>query len=225
MTIVLAPPLGATPAVWDAQAEVLDDVVCYEPRRVPRTLADLGNEVLEQVPAERFSFCGLSLGGLVGMWLAANVPERIDRLVLACTAPRFPPPRKWEERAALVRRSGSVAPLAEATVLRWVSHPEPDLVRMVASAAPDVYAGCCDVLAQADLRDALGEIRAPTLVIAGELDEATTPADAAVLAAAIHGATLEVLPGAAHHANVEQPQRFSRLVRRHLLPASPPAGP
>ena len=223
MTVVLAPPLGATADVWDAQASAVGEVVRYEPRVVPRTIDDLGNEVLALAP-ERFSFCGLSVGGLIGIWLAVHAPQRVDRLVLACTAAHFPPPQKWEQRAALVRAEGSVAPLAAVTVQRWVGHPDEDLVAMVAGTDVDVYAGCCDVLARTDLRAVLARIEAPTLVVAGQLDEATPPAECAALAAAIPGARFEVIPNAAHLANVERPALFNRLLLEHLPPASAPAG-
>ena len=216
MTVVFAAPLGASAAVWDGQGEGIR----YVPRAVPRTLDDLGEEVLAAAPG-RFSFCGLSLGGLIGIWLAVHAPERIDRLVLACTAAHFPPPEKWRQRAELVRRAGSVQPLAELTVARWVSQPRPDLVAMVAASPPDVYAGCCDVLADADLRGRLADVEAPTLVIAGERDEATPPE----VAPQIPGARHEVIAGAAHLANVDQPEAFNRLLREHLRPASESAGP
>lgn len=222
--VVLAPALGATAQMWAAQDLGDLPVLRHEYRSVPRTLDDLGAEVLAAAPG-RFSFCGLSLGGLVGIWLAVHAPERLDRLVLACTAAHFPPPEKWRERAALVRVEGSTAPLAEATVARWVARPTPALLEMAASARPDVYAGCCDVLAQADLRDALGAIRTPTLVIAAEHDEATPPEACAALAAAIPGARLEVIAGARHLPNVEAPDAFNGLLRRHLRRASPPAAP
>ncbi len=74
--------------------------------------------MLDAVGAGRFSFCGISLGGAVGMWLAANEPARIDRLVLACTSARFGSPEAWRERAALVRAEGTAA-VADAALDRW----------------------------------------------------------------------------------------------------------
>lgn len=219
--VVFAPALATTSEAWEAQEIPGLRAVRHDYLAVPRTLDDLGQAVLD-LGLERFSFCGLSLGGLVGMWLAVHAPERVDRLVLACTAAHFPPPEKWAQRAALVREAGSAAPLAEATVARWVAHPTARLRRMAETARADVYAGCCDVLADADLRGELGRIRAPTLVIAAEHDEATPPEHCAELAAAIPGARFELIAGARHLVNVEQPEAFNRLLRRHLLTASPP---
>ena len=121
---------------------------------------------------DRFSFCGLSLGGMVGMWLAANVPERVERLVLACTAPFLPPPEQWLERAATVRAHG-VEAVADAVVGRWFTErfgdPEPWRLHLVSTPA-EGYARACEALAAMDLRGDLARIEAPTTVILGAHD-------------------------------------------------------
>ena len=130
--LVLSTSIGTTQTMWDAQAEALAgdfDTVRYEHRGHgsspappgPYSLADLGGDVLallDERGIERAHFCGLSLGAMVGMWLAEHAPERIDRLVLCCTAGRMDA-GVWAERIASVRKAGSVEPIADATMERW----------------------------------------------------------------------------------------------------------
>jgi 3-oxoadipate enol-lactonase len=192
----------------------------------PYTLELLGRDVLELLDAvgvERASFCGLSLGGATGMWLAVNAPNRIERLVLACTSPRFGEPEQWLDRARIVRSEGLEA-ISDAVLGRWFTprfHREQEAIvsryraGLVGTSA-EGYAACCEALAAWDFRDEVAEIAAPTLVIAGAEDPAAPPDQAALLAGAIEGSRLVVLEGAAHIANVEQPEAFSAAVSEHL---------
>jgi 3-oxoadipate enol-lactonase len=235
--VVLASSLGTTHEMWEPQVGPLSErfrVVRYDRRGHgrspvvdgPTTLDDLGEdlvELLDELGLERVSFCGLSLGGLEGMWLALNQPERVDRLGLACTAASFPPRGTWVERAATVRENG-VRAIAEAVLARWfrpVFHDTHSGVvtrfgAMLASIPPEGYAACCDVLADADLTGRLGEIAVPTVVITGAEDPAVPPAAGEALAAAIPRATHVVVEGAAHIANVEQPDTFTAALLSHL---------
>jgi 3-oxoadipate enol-lactonase len=237
--LLLGSSLGTTHEMWEPQAEVLGErfrVVRYDRRGHgrspvapgPTTLDDLGADLLElldELGLERVSFAGLSLGGLEGVWLAVHAPERVDRLVLACTAASFPPRETWVERAFAVRASG-VAAIAEAVLARWfrpVFHEtRPDVVShfgaMLVATPPGGYAACCDVLAAADITAQVGSITAPTLVLSGSDDPAVPPARGAELAAAIPGAEHLVIEGAAHIANVEQPEVFTAALLRHLGP-------
>ena len=192
----------------------------------PYSLELLGRDVLDvldEVGVERASFCGLSLGGATGMWLAVNAPHRIERLVLACTSPRFGEPEQWLDRARIVRSEGLEA-IADAVLARWLTprfrsdhQTEAAGLRAGLVRTPtEGYAACCEALAAWDFRDRVGEIAAPTLVIAGADDPAVTPEQAALLADAIAGSKLVVLPEAAHLANIEQPQAFSAAVSEHL---------
>ena len=235
--LVLSPSLGTTYAMWDPQASPLAErfrVVRYDRRghgrspvaTGPTTIAALGADVVElldDLGLERVSFCGLSIGGMVGMWLAGNVPERVDRLVLCCTAPSLPPSQQWVDRAAVVRADG-VAAIAEATLGRWFRpsfHDEhPDVVArfraMLVSTPAEGYAACCDALASVDLTPSLAAIAAPTLVVSGSDDVVAPPDSGAALAAAIPGARQVVVRDAAHIANVEQPRAFTEAVIEHL---------
>jgi 3-oxoadipate enol-lactonase len=226
MTVVLCGSLGATSAIWDGQKPVLDGrrVVRVEhpghdgaaPADV-RTVADLAQRVLEQAD-DRFSFVGLSLGGAVGIQLALTAPERLDKLVLACTSARFGEPEGWTERAALVRNEG-LEPIVDAVLGRWFTAafgPPNGFREMFLATDHESYARCCDALSCWDAREQLGAIQAPTLVIAGEQDPSTPPEHGELIASRIRGARFEVIPGAAHLANVERADDFNHLLEEHL---------
>jgi 3-oxoadipate enol-lactonase len=193
----------------------------------PYDIADLGRDVLDLLDRnqiERAHFCGLSMGGMTGMWLAANAPERIDRLVLLCTTAYFGTPEVWIERAATVREHGTEA-VADASIERWFTagfrEREPALAArfraMIASQPAEGYVECCGMLERLDLRDELPGIRAPTLVIAGAQDPSTPPdPHAHLIAERIPGARLEVLDPAAHFANVERAETVTDLILDHL---------
>jgi 3-oxoadipate enol-lactonase len=227
-TVVLCGSLGATHAMWEAQTAVLSDrfrVVavdhpghCDEPLAEIRDVSDLAERVLARIDG-RFSFAGVSLGGAIGMRLALDAPERIQRLALLCTSARFGPPEMWRERAALVRAEGLV-PLVDTVLERWFTPPFADLRRyreMFLSTEPEGYARCCDALAHWDVRDELGRIAVPTLVVSGADDPSTPPAEhGAVIAAGIPGARHEIVPAARHLANVQHADEVNRLLVEHL---------
>jgi 3-oxoadipate enol-lactonase len=235
--LVLSNSLGTSTAMWDPQAEALSErfrVVRYDHRghgsspvpSGPYELADLGRDVvtlLDRLEIERASVCGVSLGGMVGMWLGLHAPERVDRLVLCCTSAHLPPASAWAERAATVREAGSTAPIADAVLGRWLTPSGaasgPALVerlrRMLLATPAEGYAACCGVIERLDLRDALPSIEAPTLAIAGAQDPATPPEHLEAIAAAVPGARLEVLDGAAHLANLERPEAVTQLILEH----------
>jgi 3-oxoadipate enol-lactonase len=162
------------------------------------------------------SFCGVSLGGAVGMQLAATAPERVDRLVLACTSAHFP--SGYRERAALVRAKGT-APIVDLTLDRWFTprfrEREP-YRRMLLDAPREEYARCCEAVADWDFRDRLSEIAAPTLVIAGAEDPIAGPDAGEALVAGIPNARLVVLREAAHLANVERAGAFNDALLEEL---------
>jgi 3-oxoadipate enol-lactonase len=236
-TVVLSNSLGSTLAVWEPQLPELASrfrVLRYDHRGhgaspvppAPYTLAQLGHDVLallDRHAIARASFCGLSLGGMVGMWLAAHAADRIDRLVLCCTAARFAPAQAWAERAAAVRAGGTGA-VADAVVARWFTpgfaRRQPDLVArmraMIAATPAEGYAACCGVLEHADLHDDLPAIAAPTLVVAGADDPASPPEQAWRIAERIAGARVVVVPDAAHLANVEQAATVTELIVGHV---------
>ena len=220
--LLLSSSLGTTHAVWEpnvARLATRFDVVRYDhPGHGdapvgPRTIEGFAQAALAAADAaglDRFSFCGLSLGGMVGMWLAANVPERVERLVLACTSPFLPPAEQWLERAATVRAHG-VEAVADAVVGRWFTErfgdPEPWRLHLVSTPA-EGYARACEALAAMDLRGDLARIKAPTTVILGAHDPVVSAESRRLLEALGPVVTLD----AAHLANVEQPDAFSDTV-------------
>jgi 3-oxoadipate enol-lactonase len=187
----------------------------------PYAVADLGRDVLElldRLELPRVAFCGTSLGGAVGLWLAAEVPERIDPLVVAFSSARFG--ESYRERAANVRARGLDA-VADEVVARWFTPAaSPALVAvyraMLASAPVEGYAACCEAVAGWDFRGRLGDVRAETLVIAGAEDPATPPSHAELIRDGIASSRLTMLDGAAHLGNVERADAFASLVAAHV---------
>lgn len=235
--VVLANSLGTSLEMWEPQLPALLEhcaVLRYDhpghggghDDEPAHSVGELGRRVvalLDERGLERVSFCGLSLGGAVGMWLAMHAPERIDRLVLACTSAGWGTPERWLQRAETVR-AGGVEAVADMVLGLWFTQAtrdeRPELVRsyraMMVSAARDGYAGCCEALAAWDPGDELAAIRAPVLVIAGSEDVATPPAAGEEVQRRIPGARMSVIAGAGHLANLERPADFDRLLLEHL---------
>ncbi|GAA2353541.1 3-oxoadipate enol-lactonase [Saccharopolyspora halophila] len=234
--VVLSNSLGNDRTLWDAQVPALAErfrVLRYdqrghgatEPAPGPYGLADLGGDVVElldRLDIDRAHFAGVSLGGMTGMWLAENAPERIERLVPICTSANLTPPQAWRERAAAVREHGT-ASMFEATLPRWFTPALADdpgvrakYSDMLAATDDESYAACCEAIATMDILDRLPEITAPTLVIAGAEDSATPPPHAEQIAASVPGAEVEVIAEAAHLANAEQPEAVNRLLLEHF---------
>ncbi|MEW1994118.1 3-oxoadipate enol-lactonase [Streptomyces coelicoflavus] len=231
--LLLGPSLGTSYALWDAVAPELSAA-----HRVIRwdlpghggspadligpgaTVADLAELVLalaDSLGVERFAYAGVSLGGAVGLHLAVHRPERVSSLAVVCSSAHFNGAKPWQERAARVREEG-LARLAESADARWFTpgFTVPRLVRDHRDADPDAYAACCDALAAFDLRARVGEIAAPTLLIAGREDPATPPAHLRELADAVPGATLTEIPGASHLAPAERPEAVLTALRAHF---------
>jgi 3-oxoadipate enol-lactonase len=235
--ILLGGSLGTTRDMWLPQLPALSKrcrVVAFDHRghgaspvpSGPYTVDDLGHDVLrlaDRFGIDRFSYAGLSLGGMVGMWLAATAPDRVGRLALLCTSAYLGPESGYRERADVVRGAGTEA-VADAVVARWFTaqfrSDEPDVVArfraMLVGEPAEGYAGCCEAIADMDLRERLAEITAETLVIAADYDVATPSAHAEGIVAGVRGARLFVVPAAAHLANVEQPDVVTRLLVEHL---------
>jgi 3-oxoadipate enol-lactonase len=236
-SVVLSNSLGSTPAMWDPQFPALAErfrVLRYDHRGHGRSpvpdgpyeLDDLGADVLallDRLGLERVHWCGLSLGGMVGMWMAINAPERIDRLVLCCASARLGPPEMWADRAATVRAHG-VDAIADAGIERWLSpgfiEREPEIAAriraMLAGTPAEGYAACCGVIERMDQVPRLGEIRAPTLVIAAEDDPATPPEHGGLIASSVPGAQLAIVNDARHLATIERPEEMTELIVGHL---------
>jgi 3-oxoadipate enol-lactonase len=226
MTIVLCGSLGLSAEVWERQAAVLEgrETVFVEhpghggaPVTDVHQIGDLAAHVLQAVDGS-FTFVGLSLGGAVGMRLALDVPDRVDRLVLVCTSRCFGEPAQWIDRAATVRRQG-LEVIVDAVLERWFTPAFADRARYrtrFLATEREGYARCCDALATWDVRGALGTIRSPTLVIAGADDPSAPPEEAALIAGEIPGARLDVIAGARHLTPVEFADAFNPLLEEFL---------
>lgn len=227
--LVLAHALGATLEMWAPQVNDLGEryrLLRYDIRgqglseRTPGDydMAMLGRDVLGLVEAlelGRFSFCGLSMGGMIGQWLGLHAGHRLERLILCNTAAQIGQREGWNERMASVLRDGMGA-VAEAAIGRWFSPAfaaaEPLVVETVRqqllAADPQGYVANCAAIRDADFSANLPYIRVPTLVIAGRLDAGFPVPAAEAMAAAMPHARLRVLE-AAHLSNVEARRTFS----------------
>ncbi|MGW7047617.1 bifunctional 3-oxoadipate enol-lactonase/4-carboxymuconolactone decarboxylase PcaDC [Streptomyces avermitilis] len=231
--LLLGPSLGTSYALWDKVApelSVTHRVVRWDlpghggspagligPGATVADLAELVLALADSLGIDRFAYAGVSLGGAVGLHLAAHHPERVSSLAVLCSSAHFNGARPWRERAELVRREG-VAPVAATADSRWFTpgFTVPALVQDHRDADPDAYAACCDALAAFDLRDRLSSITTPTLLVAGRQDPATPPAHLREIADAVPGASLTEIAGASHLAPAERPETVLAALRGHF---------
>ena len=234
--LLLLNALGTTTGLWDAQLAPFSrtfrlircDTRGHGESDAPPgdyALDRLGHDalaILDATAVRRAHVCGVSLGGLTAQWLARHAPERIDRVVAANTGARIGTPQMWRQRISAAREGGMAA-LAEPATERWFTerfrrtHPETvDRFRTMISACRVAgYSGCCATLRDADLRDEIHRIEAPTLVVTGTHDPATPPSLGEGIRRAVAGARWVELD-AAHLANVEQHEAFNAAVIEFL---------
>jgi len=234
--LVFSNSLGANYSMWDPQvpeARKKLRVLRYDSRGHgqssvtpgPYSIEQLGGDVLALLDALRLDhvhFCGLSMGGMIGMWLGINSPERLKRLVLCNTGARIGTPETWNARIEAVRKNG-MKPVASTVVERWFSpafrQKAPATIsntqKMLEETNPDGYVACCAAVRDFDCRDQLSRVSIPALVIAGAHDPATPPADGRFLADQIPGARYIEL-NAAHLSNIEEQDRFNNEISAFL---------
>jgi 3-oxoadipate enol-lactonase len=235
--LVLVHALGADSEMWDPQLPELSAM-----RRVvmvdlpghgnsiagpgPYTIRDLGEDVLDVATtagAGEFDLCGMSLGGLISLWIAGHSPERVMSLVASNTAARIGSEEIWQARIDAVAGGGIEAVSDQALARFFTSsfateHPDvfEPTSRALLATDPGGYAACCAALRDADLRELVEAIRCPTLVIGGTAD-ISTPLDESVwLHDHIEGSTLHILDGAPHLSNLEQPEAWTEAAKRFL---------
>jgi 3-oxoadipate enol-lactonase len=230
--VLLLHSLGTSHELWDDQMPALRSsfrVIRYDMRGHGRSSASSGELTIEQLSgdatavldaagAPSAAVCGISIGGVTGIWLGQHASHRVTRLLLANTAARIGTSEGWSTRMRTVREQGMQQTASDA-MLRWFTSEfrarRPDVVarfEAIASSCPiESYVGACAALRDADLRRDLHRIMAPTLVIAGSEDVSTTVADGRYLRDNIPHAGLEVLE-AAHLSNVERPAEFTELL-------------
>jgi 3-oxoadipate enol-lactonase len=234
--LVLANSLGSSMHMWDKVLSTLEkrnQILRFDMRGHGKsqivgdyfTIEDLGRDVLrllDEVQVERASICGLSLGGVVGLWLGVNAADRIDRLIFANTAARIGNQAMWEQRME-ASRSERMSSLAAATLGRWFTpafrsqHPdEMETIRaMIAATDPAGYSACCAVLRDTDLRSDASKVEAPSLVITGTHDPATPPEDGRALNASLRNSRYVELD-ASHLSAWESADEFAGAVVQHL---------
>ncbi|MEU8764648.1 alpha/beta fold hydrolase [Streptomyces sp. NPDC048659] len=234
--LVLGPSLGTTWHMWDRQIPELTRewrVVRFDlpghggaPAQPAGSVAELGDRVLatlDELGVQRFGYAGCALGGAIGLDLALRAPHRVASLALVATSPRFGTADEFRQRGVIVRTNG-LEPMARAAPEQWFTPAfaaaQPAIVdwavQMVRTTDPGCYIAACEALAVFDVREALGRIGVPALVLVGADDQVTGPAEARTLVAGIADAPLAVVPGASHLAPVEQPAAVTELLVGHF---------
>ncbi len=230
--LIFSNSLGTNLSMWQQQLDYFKAhffVICYDTRGHgsssappgPYTLEQLGLDVinlLDHLKIQTASFCGISMGGLTGQWLAIHYPERFNHVVVCNTAAKIGQEQAWLERASLVREQG-LKPIAATAASRWFTEPfiqsqtaiVKHLSNDLAAGSSEGYASCCEALAKADLRDQLKKIKVPVLIIAGTADPVTTVEDAEFMLERIPNAQLAKI-NASHISNIENPKIFNQII-------------
>ncbi len=237
--LILSHSIGTDHAMWEPQISDLlryFQVLRYDTRGHGASDAPggeysiemLGRDVLGLADAlgiSQFAFCGLSLGGAIGQWVAANAPERVTHLILANTSPQFGPPANWNTRIETVLKNGMAA-IVDMAMQRFFSSETlaqknayaESIKRLLLGTDPTGYAGCCAALRDVDHTNSLRTIKAPTLVIVGDRDVSTPwTGHGEILSREIPGARAIHLP-AAHLSNLERPHTFAAALLEFLRP-------
>jgi 3-oxoadipate enol-lactonase len=238
--VMFSNSLGTNLSMWDAQVPALAahfHVLRYDTRghgqssitAGPYSIMQLGRDVvrlLDELEIERAHFCGLSMGGMTGMWLGVYAAPRMERLVLCNTAAKIGTPEIWNARIEAVRKGGMAA-IAGTVIQRWFT-PEfiaraPGAIestrQMILSTPPEGYVANCAAIRDMDQRETISRISARTLVITGAKDPVTMPSDARFIVERVAGAQYAELD-AAHLSNIEAAERFTRTLVQ-FLEASP----
>ena len=234
--IIFSNSLGTNYQMWQPQINFFKKdyfIVCYDTRghgastapQGPYSIEQLGTDVvnlLDHLNIQKASFCGISMGGLTGQWLAIHHPERFNHVIVCNTAAKIGQEQAWNDRAQLVREQG-LKPIAETAASRWFTEPfirsntaiVESLSNDLGAGSPEGYASCCEALAKADVREQLKNITVPTLVVAGQKDPVTTVADAQYIINNVRSSSLFEI-NASHISNIEQPKAFNQAVQSFL---------
>jgi 3-oxoadipate enol-lactonase len=237
-TLMLCNSLGTDLHMWDDQTPIWSKnfrLIRYDRRghgksgvpKGPYSMERLGRDalaIMDKLGVKRTNWCGLSLGGMVGMWLGANAPDRFERIIISNTVPYYAVKDTWNDRIKIIRDKG-LAPIVDANLERWFSKEfrerAPQAIArmrdMFLATPVDGYVACCEAIRDMDHRDLLAKITAPTLVIAGSRDPATSVKDAEFIQSRIPDAMMTVIE-AAHISNVEQPAAYGKAVVDFLRP-------
>ena len=234
--VIFSNSLGTNLSMWDAQLPALAArfrVLRYDTRGHgessvtpgPYSIMQLGRDVvrlLDELEIERAHFCGLSMGGMTGMWLGVYAATRIERLVLCNTAAKIGTPEIWNARIEAVRQGGMAA-IADAVIQRWFTPAfiarAPDAIertrQVILSTPPEGYIANCAAIRDMDQRETISRISTSTLVITGARDPVATPSDARYIIERVAGAHYAELD-AAHLSNIEAADRFTQVLLQFL---------
>lgn len=234
--LVLSNSLGTNVGMWCPQMDEFARefrVLTYDTRGHgrsavtpgPYTVKQLAGDIvalLDALKIPNFSFCGLSLGGMIGMHLGVHVPERLKKLVLCNTAPKIGVEATWNSRISAVEKGGMAA-VTDAVLERWFTpqfrQASPAAVtstkEMLLATPTEGYVACCAAVRDMDQREEIRQIQTPTLIVAGTEDPVTTTTDAKFMAESIPGAEILALK-AAHLSNIEAAQQFTAGVMDFL---------
>ena len=234
--LIFSNSLGTNFKMWQAQIDFFQQdffVICYDTRghgassapQGPYSIDQLGQDVvnlLDHLNVEKAAFCGISMGGLTGQWLAIHRPERFNQVVVCNTAAKIGQEQAWNDRAALVREQG-LQPIASTAASRWFTEPfiqsnatvVNNLQNDLAAGSAEGYASCCEALAKADVREQLKDITVPVLVVAGQQDPVTTVVDGQCMVERIANSQLFEI-NASHISNVELPNEFNQAVKQFI---------
>jgi 3-oxoadipate enol-lactonase len=227
--LVLSNSLGADLSMWNTQIEEFSKhfrLLRYDTRGHGKSVTTAGTYTIEQLGSDvitmldalslrRVAFCGLSMGGMIGQWLAIHARHYVDQLILANTAAKIGTAESWNARIGAVLEEGMQV-VVPSILDRWFTREyralSPGTVtntsHMLAAANPIGYTACCAAIRDMDMRESVQRIDAPTLVIAGSADTATSPAEGRYLADQIAGARYLCLH-AAHLSNIEAASEFT----------------
>ncbi|WP_341914466.1 3-oxoadipate enol-lactonase [Ferrovibrio terrae] len=230
--LVMSNSLGTDLSMWEPQMPALVQafrVLRYDTRGhgqsglppAPYQVDRLGKDVLALMDAlaiPKAMFCGLSMGGMTGMWLGVHAPQRFTKLVLCNTAAKIGTPEVWNTRIAAVEKGGMAA-IVPGVIQRWFTEgfikAQPAEVERISAqllaTRPEGYCGACGAVRDMDQRSSIAAIRTPTMVIAGTHDLATTALDGRFVAETIPGARYVEFP-AAHLSNVELAADFTKTL-------------
>jgi len=235
--LMMSSSLGTTKHMWDPQMPAFTAkyrVVRYDRRghgksgvsKGPYSMETLGRDalaIMDALKLDKVNWLGLSMGGMEGMWLGANAPGRIDKLILSNTSSHYADKTPWHTRIDAITKAGSVAAIADMVINAWLTKDfqtaQPDttarMKEMMIATPTDGYLACAAAVRDMDHREILKSINAPTLIIAGTKDPATNVAAAEFIRDSIPGAKLVILD-AAHISNVEQPEAYAKEVTAFL---------
>jgi 3-oxoadipate enol-lactonase len=228
--------LGTNLTMWTPQVDALGGryrILRYDTRghgqsavtQGPYKISQLAEDalgLLDRLAIDKVSFCGLSMGGMIGMTLALKFPERIRKAVLCCTAAKLGSDESWNARIATVRKGGMAA-VTDAVLERWYTTDfraaAPDVIRetkqMLLTTTPDGYVANCEAIRDEDLREKIAGIQIPTLILMGKDDPVVPLTDGRFMAERVQGARYVELP-AAHMSNIEASVLFTKELAAFL---------